>query len=79
MLPIELGMNLVLGHLRCGVGVTVHIAADPALIIHMRNGIGVLVGQHLVDRLTRFDVAVQAIGDSFVKKVGRLAVKGFTI
>ena len=79
MIQIELCMNLVFGHLRRGLGMTVQIAADVALVVYMGNGIRVPVGQHLVDRLTRFDVAVQAIGDSFVKKVGRLAVKGFTI
>ena len=79
MIQIELCMNLIFGHLRRGFGVTVHIATDGALVVYMGNGIRVPVGQHLVDRLTRFDVAVQAIGDSFVKKVGRLAVKGFTI
>lgn len=79
LFPTELVMNFVIGHLGRGPRMAFQIGADPALVVYMGNGIRILVAQHLVNRFTRLDVAVQAVGDSFIQKVGRLAVKGFAI
>ena len=79
MLLAELGVNFILGQLRCGPGMAVHIGADITLIVLMRDGFRILVTQHLVNGLTRLDVAVQTVWDSFIQEIGCLTVKRFAV
>ena len=76
---VELGMNLVTGHLRCRFWMAVNTGADSFPVVDMGDGIRVFGGQHLVDGLPRFDMAIKAIGDSFIQKIGRFAVKRFAV
>ena len=76
---IELSMGFIIRKLGRGRWMTVHIRAAVKLVVGVGDGIRICVAQHLVNGFTRLDVAVKAIGNSFIQKVGRLAVKGFTV
>ena len=76
---VELSVNLVVGHLRGGLGMAVHIGTDSAPVVDMRDGIRIFVAQHLVHGFAGFDMTVKAIGDSFIQKPGGLAVKRFAV
>ena len=79
LLLVELSMNFVVGHLRCGLGMAVRVGADSAPVVYMGDGIRIVVAQHLVHGLAGLDMTVKAIGDSLTQKSGRLAVKRFTV
>ncbi len=76
---VKLSMNFVTGHLRCGTGMAVCAGADSDPVVWVGDGIRIGVAQHLVHGLATFDVTVQAVGNSFIEKAGRLAVKRFTV
>ena len=63
---VELGVDLVVGHLRGGLGMAVRGGADSAPVVYMRDGIGIVVAQHLVHGFAGFDMTVQAVGDAFI-------------
>lgn len=75
----ELRMDFVIGQLRRGGGMAVNAGANLPPVVFMGDGVRIRVAQHLVDGFTRFNVAVKAIGDSFTEKVGRFAMKSFTV
>ena len=79
MFLVELRVNFVVGHLRCGLGMAVRGGANSAPVVYMRDGIRIVVAQHLVHGFTGFDMTVKTIWDSFIEKSGRLAVERFAV
>ena len=79
LLFVELGMDFVIGHLWCRLRVAVEAATNSFFVVNMGDGVRILGGQHLVDGLPRFDMAVKAIGNSLIQKVSGLAVKCFAV